>query len=110
MSKKEKKENEYKYFWLIVLLSILLVTSLWLYNYNYGYGLTFEQRGIFGDMFGAVNAVFSGLAFAGIIISLYLQRIDLKNQFEEFRTDQNIKDKKFEDYITEEFKNDQSKD
>ncbi len=34
----------------------------------------------------------------------------LKNQFEEFRTDQNIKDKKFEDYITEEFKNDQSKD
>lgn len=36
-------------------------------------------------MFGAVNAVFSGLAFAGIIISLYLQRIDLKNQFDEIK-------------------------
>ena len=34
----------------------------------------------------------------------------LKNQFEEFRNDQSIKDKKFSDYITEEFKNDQSKD
>ena len=34
----------------------------------------------------------------------------LKNQFEEFRNDDSIKDKKFSDYITEEFKNDQSKD
>jgi len=34
-------------------------------------------------MFGAVNAIFSGFAFAGIIISLYLQRIDLKNQHQQ---------------------------
>ena len=38
------------------------------------------------------------------------QKNALKNQFEEFRNDQSIKDKKFSDYITEEFKNDQSKD
>lgn len=35
-------------------------------------------RGQFGDKFGAVNALFSGLAFAGIIITLLLQKRDLK--------------------------------
>ncbi|MCK7590607.1 putative phage abortive infection protein [Subsaxibacter sp. CAU 1640] len=79
------KKNEYKYFWPTVVFSILLVFSLWYFNYDYGLSLCKEQRGIFGDMFGAVNAAFSGLAFAGIIISLYLQRIDLKNQFEEIQ-------------------------
>ena len=33
-----------------------------------------EERGQFGDMFGAVNALFSGLAFAGLILTLILQR------------------------------------
>jgi hypothetical protein len=32
------------------------------------------QRGVFGDMFGAANALFSGLAFAGIVYSLITQR------------------------------------
>ena len=57
-----------------------------------------EKRGQFGDMFGAVNALFSGFAFAGLIITLILQkkelglqrdeleetRKELKNQREEF--------------------------
>ena len=39
--------------------------------------------GTFGDMFGAVNALFSGLAFAGIIVAIMMQREDLKLQQEE---------------------------
>lgn len=39
-----------------------------------------EQRGTFGDQFGAVNALFSGLAFAGLIYTIILQRHDLKLQ------------------------------
>ncbi len=38
----------------------------------------FAARGQFGDKFGAVNSLFSGFAFAGIIITLLLQRRDLK--------------------------------
>jgi hypothetical protein len=38
------------------------------------------SRGQFGDMFGAVNALFSGLAFATIVITLWQQRIDLRLQ------------------------------
>lgn len=37
-------------------------------------------RGQFGDMFGAVNSLFSGLAFAGLIITLIYQRNDLDLQ------------------------------
>jgi hypothetical protein len=39
--------------------------------------------GVFGDKFGAVNALFSGLAFTGVIWALILQRHDLRLQREE---------------------------
>ena len=42
-----------------------------------------EERGQFGDMFGAVNALFSGLAFAGLILTLILQRKELTLQRDE---------------------------
>lgn len=38
------------------------------------------DRGSFGEMFGAVNALFSGLAFAGVICAILLQREDLALQ------------------------------
>ncbi len=41
------------------------------------------NRGTFGDMFGAVNALFSGLAFAGVIYAILLQRHELMLQREE---------------------------
>lgn len=44
-----------------------------------------EERGTFGDMFGAVNALFSGLAFAGLIITLLFQKDELKLQREELK-------------------------
>lgn len=40
-------------------------------------------RGTFGDMFGAVNALFSGLAFATLIYTVMLQRHELKLQRQE---------------------------
>ena len=38
------------------------------------------DRGTFGDLFGAVNALFSGLAFAGLIYTIVLQKEDLALQ------------------------------
>ena len=43
------------------------------------------NRGVFGDMFGAVNALFSGLAFAGLIVTLLYQKEELQLQREELR-------------------------
>ena len=39
-----------------------------------------NTRGTFGDQFGAVNALFSGLAFAGLIYTIILQHRDLEIQ------------------------------
>lgn len=39
-----------------------------------------DVRGTFGDQFGAVNALFSGLAFTGLIYTIILQRRDLELQ------------------------------
>lgn len=44
-----------------------------------------EARGTFGDQFGAVNALFSGLAFAGLIYTIMLQRNDLKLQRQDLK-------------------------
>lgn len=42
--------------------------------------LTPEASGLMGDTFGAVNALFSGLAFAGLIVTLIMQREELALQ------------------------------
>lgn len=46
---------------------------------------SYEERGTFGDMFGAVNALFSGLAFAGLIVTLLYQKEELALQREELK-------------------------
>ena len=87
-SKKEQNKKVKDFSLLIGIVSFVIVISLWITNLLYGLSLSPESentRGIFGDMFGAVNAVFSGLAFAGIILSLYMQRIELKIQRKELK-------------------------
>lgn len=41
-----------------------------------------SKEALFGDSFGAVNALISAFAFAGVILSMYLQRKDLELQRE----------------------------
>jgi len=62
-------------------LAFLLVIFLWGGSWYWLYD--FKERGTFGDMFGAVNALFSGLAFGGVIYAILLQREDLERQKEE---------------------------
>ena len=71
---------------------VVLVLALWLFTVFAVYGQLPEwsERGQFGDLFGSVNALFSGLAFAGLywalrlqMEQLELQRTELKLQREE---------------------------
>ncbi len=39
--------------------------------------LSVAKSGVFGDSFGALNALFSGLAFAGLIVTVLLQRDEM---------------------------------
>ena len=44
-----------------------------------------DKRGQFGDLFGSVNALFSGLAFAGVVFAILLQRQELALQRQELK-------------------------
>lgn len=46
---------------------------------------SWEQRAQLGDLFGVVNSLFSGLAFAGVIYTIYLQREELALQRKELQ-------------------------
>ena len=46
---------------------------------------TIETRGQFGDSFGAINALFAGLAFAGVIWAIMLQQKELALQRKELK-------------------------
>lgn len=78
--------------WAIVITAIF-VFALWLVNLliliNSKDTEILGNRGTFGDMFGAVNALFSGLAFGGIIWTILLQRNELKLQREESKQSRN---------------------
>lgn len=64
---------------------LLIVIVLWGYSINFVEWQAPEEsdRGTFGDQFGAINALFSGLAFAGLIYTILLQREELQAQREE---------------------------
>jgi hypothetical protein len=66
------------FFGLFALLACVWAISGWLINCYYSGDVT--KRGSFGDMFGAVNALFSGAALAGVIVTILLQRKELALQ------------------------------
>lgn len=83
--KVEKEANDDRSLIIIACLVFAVVIGLWLITL-----CTLEEeketvRGTFGDMFGGVNALFSGLAFGGIIITILLQRKELSLQREELK-------------------------
>lgn len=79
----------------ITLLLVLFVLLAWgttlillFYDNEEGVG----QIGQFGDMFGATNALFSGLAFVGIIVAIIIQSEELGLQRKELIETKNIFD------------------
>lgn len=73
------KEKAYITTLVIVMLSLWLCTSILLYIFFRG------DAGTAGDSFGAVNALFSGLALSGVVLSLHMQREELRAQREELK-------------------------
>ncbi|MBL4761243.1 MAG: hypothetical protein JKY93_00920 [Gammaproteobacteria bacterium] len=79
MEKKEDKNTWIKFAlgaaaFVVVALTVNLVAVPILYK---GEAI---QPGTFGDMFGGVNALFSGFAFIGVVIAIVLQSQELKLQ------------------------------
>ena len=57
-----------------LLIAASFVLAFWVASFAWIYLCVgnWEIRGQLGDMFGAVNSLFSGLAFAGLIVTLII--------------------------------------
>ena len=61
-----------------------VVTHIWAKEF-FKVGISDNAQALFGDSFGAVNALISAFAFAGMIVAFILQRYELKLQRKELR-------------------------
>lgn len=79
--KKQEIENTLDekelWLWTFFIIATLVVFIWWLFWYFVN---NMEERWTFWDMFGAINALFSGLALAGIIYTMLLQKQELRLQ------------------------------
>jgi uncharacterized membrane protein len=65
------------FIWISIGLTLLAIVFPFLVNLTFN---DWSKSGTFGDTYGALNAIFSGLAFAGVIVTILIQRTELKNQ------------------------------
>ncbi|OAI10064.1 hypothetical protein [Methylomonas methanica] len=74
------KDNLIKYsFQLVVFIFIVYSSSLILITWS-NPEISIDKSGVFGDSFGALTALFTGLAFAGTLRTLQIQSEELKLQ------------------------------
>lgn len=91
----EKIKSKYPY--AVIIIIPIIVLAILVMNFLITLNWGDSKRGTFGDMFGASNSLFSGLAFIGIVYTIYLQKKELKKQENELQeTKENIKIQQFE--------------
>lgn len=67
---------------LISILTFMVIFLLWFFADNLmtcKFG-SFQDRKTFGDIFSALGALFTALAFAGLIVTIIIQRQDINDQ------------------------------
>ncbi len=69
--------------WLIFFIGVIFLASD--LQFSIPPKMSLENLGIFGDSFNVLTSLFTGLAFAGVIISVILQTQELKEARDEFR-------------------------
>lgn len=83
---KEQAKTKKKTNYLAMFFGIAVVVFVLLALYTHIVPNVFENmddRAGFGDMYGAFEALFSGLAFAGVLVAIFMQRDELRLQREE---------------------------
>ena len=69
--------------WMLFITLAVIVSWILSAIVIYKIGSNWTVRGTMGDMFGAVNALYSGLAFAALIYTIVLQRNEISLNREE---------------------------
>ena len=67
---------------MLLVVIVIVVTGIWFWLPHLLDGdlNSLSERGQFGDSYGAVNALFTGLAFAGLLFTILLQQHQLRLQ------------------------------
>jgi hypothetical protein len=76
-----KNKHLKKLVWISLALIVLITIYLLCLDKVF---CSWTEKGTFGDSFGALNTLFSGLAFAGLLITILIQKEELKDQKNEF--------------------------
>ncbi|MCD8426006.1 putative phage abortive infection protein [Tenacibaculum dicentrarchi] len=82
MTVKKKKNNIIGLYILFGIIFIAWITSIFVLKWKFS---NWTIRGTFGDSFGAINSLFSGLALGGIIYTIFLQKKELSLQRKELK-------------------------
>jgi uncharacterized membrane protein len=85
--KTDHKKRNRQWIWITVVTTIVVLVFCAAYYFviNKYIGVA-DNAGIFGDQFGGLNALFSGLAFAALVVTLLMQREELELQREELKS------------------------
>lgn len=70
--------------WIVFSFLLVTCTSLIYHSWLWGFALPADRSG-FGDSYGALNTIYSGLAFATLVVTLWMQREELALQSEQLR-------------------------
>ena len=84
----EKREGKSGWIiWVVGVLITLLILTIVIYYPDYITKKldTWADRGAFGDSYGSVSALFSGLAFVALVLTLWLQKKELSLQREQLK-------------------------
>ena len=89
MSEEEKQEERRDRFafatWAVVTVIIILICIGYPWALLKVHELEPSDVGVFGDQYGALNALFSGIAFAALVATVFLQRNELRATRREMR-------------------------
>jgi hypothetical protein len=77
-----KEDKLWGLYILIIIVAALWFSSIFIFQHYYP---NIEDRSSFGGSFNAISSLFSGLAFAGVIYAILLQRKELQLQRKELR-------------------------
>lgn len=73
--------NTDKYFLKFYILAIFIISISILFPFLVNYFFSsWEKSAQFSDTYGALNSLFSGLAFSGIVVTILIQKKELENQ------------------------------
>jgi len=87
-----KRASSYPWFYIILFFVIAVAITIIFFLYNDYINKNWDQIQFFGtrgDAFGGLNTLFAGIGVAGVVVAIFMQSAELRNQREELRDNTN---------------------